>query len=173
MGAVLVRFTFSPFAEMRTIGEIIWMDEENKIGGLQFRDLPGLDRANIRRWLEQNALPLPPRADLTGVDRASSGVEAANEFASGPVIVAEDGAAGATIPATARGEASPTGAFAPTSEFTEPWRPPAGTRVYQPDVYKRQNGISSDRKFEGPRVAFQFFGSWLHIPHHRRALQLY
>ena len=134
VGAVLVRFTFSPFAEMRTIGEIIWMDEENKIGGLRFKDLPGPDRSNIRRWLEQNALPLPPRADLTGEDKVSSGAEAANEFASGPVVVGEDEAAGATIAATARGQASRTEAFAPTSEYTEPWRPPAGARVYQPEA---------------------------------------
>ena len=134
VGAVLVRFTFSPFAEMGTIGEIIWMDEENKIGGLQFRDLPELDRANIRRWLEQNALPLPPRADLAGVDKVSTGAGAANEFPSGPVLVGENGAAGATIATTARDEASRTGAFAPTSEFMEPWRPPAGARAYQPET---------------------------------------
>jgi hypothetical protein len=125
VGAVLVRFTFSPFAEMRTIGDIIWMDEENKIGGLRFRDLPDLDRANIRRWLEQNALPLPPRANVTDVEKVSTGA--------GVAYLAEDEAAGPTIAATAPGEATAARAFAP-SEFTEPWRPPAGTRPYQPEA---------------------------------------
>jgi hypothetical protein len=133
-GGVPVRFTFSPFAEMETIGEIIWMDEENKTGGLRFKDLPGPDRSNIRRWLEQNALPLPPRADLTVVEKVSTGAGATNEIPSEPMVLAADGAGGATIGETPQREASRAGAFTSSSEFTEPWRPPAGARLYQTEV---------------------------------------
>jgi hypothetical protein len=124
-GAVSIRFTFSPFAEMETVADIIWIDGENKTGGLQFRDLSVASRSNIRRWLEQNALPLPPRAE------SAADLKPVNEIEGEPIIVGENELGGA---APASGDATPAGASAPSSEFAAPWRPPAGARFNPGDA---------------------------------------
>ncbi|MGC1686932.1 MAG: PilZ domain-containing protein [Candidatus Acidiferrales bacterium] len=124
-GAVSIRFTFSPFAEMETVADIIWIDAESKTGGLQFRDLPEASRANIGRWLEQNALPLPPRAE------SAPEIKVVNDIGSEPILAGADEFA---LTALAGDDGSRAGASAPSSEFAAPWRPPAGARFNPGDA---------------------------------------
>jgi hypothetical protein len=133
-GAIPVRFTFSPFAEMESVCEIIWVDEENKTGGLLFKDLPGPDRSNIRRWLEQNAHPLPVRTDDVRVQAVPTETGSPNGNKSGPSAAPDVELAGATVAASAPRDPVRSGAFVPTSEFAAPWRPLAGSRSYEPDT---------------------------------------
>ena len=135
---VPVRFTFSPFGEMETVGEIMWMDAENRTGGLRIKNLPVRDRSNIRRWLERNALPLPPRAGAASAQSDSAEAEAVHAIESERVVAAENEPAGATIAASERRDTSPVWASAPTSEFAEPWRPPVGARLYQTEVLRHR-----------------------------------
>jgi TPR repeat protein len=81
-GMLSLRFTFNPLSEIETVGEIVWMDESKRTVGLRFNSLPEAKRSDLRKWLEQSARLLPPRADVAGEQNVSTEAEAPREIES-------------------------------------------------------------------------------------------
>lgn len=79
-GMLPMRFTFNPLDEIETVGEIIWMDESKRTVGLRFNSLPEAERSDLRRWLEQSARLLPPRAGVAGEQIVSTEAEVPREI---------------------------------------------------------------------------------------------
>jgi PilZ domain len=124
-GALPLRFKLNPLDLIETVGEIIWIDESKKTGGVRFKNLPEPQRSNIRAWLEQNARPLPTR-DASAAQAAIE-PEPLQNFSSAPLQAPltatpiEESADAAVVPEP--GQKPPrVGLTAPGSEFSVPWR---------------------------------------------------
>ena len=124
---VPARFTLSPLDPIETAGEITWLDDTNRAGGLRFKDIAAADRANIRDWLAHNAHLLPSRED-------EADAEASTGTGSEPLAASDNGRASQSVAGPSQSEAPSAGISAPNSEFAVPWRSsvpgaPAGSQV--------------------------------------------
>ena len=79
-GILPLRFTFKPLSEIETVGEIVWMDESKRTVGLRLNSLPEVERADLRKWLEQSARLLPTRLDVAGEQTTATEAEAPGEI---------------------------------------------------------------------------------------------
>jgi hypothetical protein len=129
-GIVPARFTLSPLDAIETAGEITWLDDTNRAGGMRFRDIAAADRANIRDWLTHNAHLLPSRED--DLDAGASGVTGTE-----PLAASDDGRASQSMSGPAQSAAPSAGISMPGSEFAVPWRSSVPAAPTGPQVRDR------------------------------------
>lgn len=95
-GPIHFRFAIDSAARIRAVGELAWIDETGKVGGLRFTQLPDEVRGQIRAWIAQTgfrarAIPKATAvasAKETGLDipNAERAIEARVESAPGRKI---------------------------------------------------------------------------------------
>lgn len=142
-GALALRFALNPMSPIETAGEIVWTDESKRAGGLRFKDLADAQRLNIRKWLDENAQPLPTLAAAAAKQTGSNGDGAVKGIEAEPVMAPVDQAGAETVLAPGAREDYRAGASARSSEFSVPWRSAVASRPAAPEGRSRRTAIGA------------------------------
>jgi hypothetical protein len=87
-GPIHFRFAIDSAARIRAVGELAWIDEAGKVGGLRFTDLPDEVREQIRVWATQSGFRARanPKARVCDIPNAEPAIQARVEAAPGSKI---------------------------------------------------------------------------------------
>ncbi len=74
-GPIPVRFSIDSATRIRAVGELAWLDESGKKGGLRFTELPEEVREQIRVWASQSAAEAKSRGAATDRGKAKARID--------------------------------------------------------------------------------------------------
>lgn len=87
-GPIHFRFAFDSATRINAVGELAWIDETGKIGGLRFTELPEEIRQQIRVWAGQSEVRSKARVDDISIAGLAIEAEAALRSKAGLAPVA-------------------------------------------------------------------------------------
>ena len=141
--ALALRFILTSFNQIETTGEVIWTDESKRAGGVRFKDLADSSRLNIRKWLDENAQPLPALAAAAMEQTAAGAGSSAEPIDAQPLTArADEAGAPPVLPPGARDDYR-AGVSARSSEFSVPWRSAVASRPAEPEGRSRRAAVGN------------------------------